>query len=470
MNERIEYSRGERLIALAGLAVFAVLLPILAGSGDTGLVLVGSITIAGLLVLWAIRPAVFAMASGFLYLVLLVFVGEDAIVYVGQYGIKPTQIAAAAMTGLVAIRAIPGLFRVGIRHLIGPVIFPAACFLVSGLISLLMSREPEVAAGALFHVAGVFVALLFGIATGRDRHAIRTYRIGTLAAGALTAGSAIRDYIALQGGDIIPRAGALRAAGLFGRANITADVIFVSTPVALDVVSRSRRAVVRAAAACVLVVFLIGLLLTFTRAAIMGTILVIAYVVGRPAPHLATHIRRRRRLAAGVAIVVAVVVGGAILDEGTVRSRLEDIPGLGAQGLSNDAGSGRVRIWRAVLSEQVRSSPTEWAIGHGLVSTLDATRRRLNEPWLAHNSYLEVLYNQGLIGLVAFIATMIGIVRVLARRGNACPIAVQQAVLVAAFCLSTDLFTSAVFSYVSRWYLFIMAGALMTSADGDRSG
>ena len=87
-----------------------------------------------------------------------------------------------------------------------------------------------------------------------------------------------------------------------------------------------------------------------------------------------------------------------------------DIPILNRlSSISTDGGSGRVDIWRYLIKKFQASSTTEKVFGHGFHSVLYKVKP-LGHARFAHNSYLETLYDYGIVGAAMLIAISIGLV------------------------------------------------------------
>lgn len=69
------------------------------------------------------------------------------------------------------------------------------------------------------------------------------------------------------------------------------------------------------------------------------------------------------------------------------------------EGLETDGGSGRDVRWLYILEAIIRSTPLQLFLGHGF----DATKRLFFGSH-AHNDFLEVLYNYGIVVLIPYIA------------------------------------------------------------------
>ena len=85
--------------------------------------------------------------------------------------------------------------------------------------------------------------------------------------------------------------------------------------------------------------------------------------------------------------------------EGT--SKLSDILNIWDNRISFDGG--REDVWLDAWNLQLNSSFTEWFFGHGYNAVAIDNITNLS----AHNDFLEILYNYGLISLIAFIAFII---------------------------------------------------------------
>lgn len=78
--------------------------------------------------------------------------------------------------------------------------------------------------------------------------------------------------------------------------------------------------------------------------------------------------------------------------------------------LSADEGSGRIAIWELVFGKFTDSSFLKKIFGHGYQSVYYRVRP-FGKEWLSHNSFLEVLYDYGIIGLTAIICIIVTIIK-----------------------------------------------------------
>ncbi len=419
-------------------------------------------------VLLARNPPLFAAIVGVSYLSVHLLASEQVIGLMGNRNIKVSELLGLLLTVMLFVRALPHILGSGFA-LIRPFFGPLVLFVASVVTSFALSPHHDLALGTAFHVLGVLAVFVFAIVTASHPGALETYWAAVQVAGVATAISALQSV----GADRLTSAlsvGARRSAGLFGRANVTADVILVAFPSFFarfisPLATRTGRFIGLSG----MVLCGLGLFATFTRASILGALI-----------FLGLHLASRRRLSSGrrersrkvVAVVIAVAavaIGIAAVDEQTLQSRLADVPGLGGVTVSDSSsGSGRIGIWKAMIRGLAQNGPLEWLIGNGMQASLNATARDLGSQWAAHNSALELLYGHGLVGLIAYIWLIVTIWRELMRsaemEGNLGLLSVTQANLLLAFTLSVEMFTSAVYGFVSRWYMFLLIGAVIGTA------
>ena len=77
------------------------------------------------------------------------------------------------------------------------------------------------------------------------------------------------------------------------------------------------------------------------------------------------------------------------------------------QNVAEDEGSGRMEVFRTTLKMYFESSPGEIFFGHGFNSVyIDSPLKRS-----AHNDFLEVLYDYGIIGFICYIYFLLNLTR-----------------------------------------------------------
>ncbi|MGN0811932.1 MAG: O-antigen ligase family protein [Candidatus Coproplasma sp.] len=78
--------------------------------------------------------------------------------------------------------------------------------------------------------------------------------------------------------------------------------------------------------------------------------------------------------------------------------------------ISDDGGSGRDLIWELVIDDFNQSSLNEKIFGHGYHTVMQVTGSSIiDREVLAHNDYLEILYDYGIIGLVLCASWLVSI-------------------------------------------------------------
>ena len=81
------------------------------------------------------------------------------------------------------------------------------------------------------------------------------------------------------------------------------------------------------------------------------------------------------------------------------------------EGISEDKGSGRFDIYDEVILYQAKSSTFEWLVGHGHNSVAKFTTDKVS----AHNDWLEILYDYGLISVFFYVIINFYILKYLFR-------------------------------------------------------
>lgn len=71
--------------------------------------------------------------------------------------------------------------------------------------------------------------------------------------------------------------------------------------------------------------------------------------------------------------------------------------------LANDGGSGRENIYRNVIDAQLNSNFFEWLMGHGY----NAVYVDLKMGLTAHNDFLEIMYNYGILTFISYISLIL---------------------------------------------------------------
>ena len=123
----------------------------------------------------------------------------------------------------------------------------------------------------------------------------------------------------------------------------------------------------------------------------------------------------------------------------------------------DDEGSGRFKIWNDVLSMYWESNPMAMFFGHGYLAVGADSPEKLT----AHNDYLEVLYDYGLIGITLLVALLVNLVRYtrrLARRKSelAAPLSASLALFFIVSMMSHVIIYFAFFSLFGSFWGYIV--------------
>lgn len=321
--------------------------------------------------------------------------------------------------------------------------FPAASRLVAVflgwvLLSIAWAADPATALEAAGHFAAAIAVFAMTITAVRNMEQATTVCI------VLVLGAVAAAIVSLATGDPEER---LRSAST--GANELAAVLIVAVAIAIGLALTARRspalrlAYFGAAAFCLFATFM-----TASRGGLVsiGMMMLAAAVIGGP--------WRGRALLAGLVISSAAVFYFSALAPQADRERIEKSTDGQARFLE-----GRATIW--TVAERMSEEHPLQGVGAGNFKVearkhllepgaLPDTREIVDEPKVAHSSYLEVLTGLGTIGLVLFL-TILGSALLAATRaaqnfrigGNYEGMALATAVAVAIVAvLTADLFLS----------------------------
>jgi O-antigen ligase len=242
-----------------------------------------------------------------------------------------------------------------------------------------------------------FLLFLVIYVAARDRRDILALAAFFVAGSAIAAGSAV-----LTPPSSAAYAGVARAGGTFGDPNYLAAVLVTGFALAVAL-SRARSITVPGQALALVVagLCLVGILLTVSRGGLIALSVAMLAAVCFAG-------RWRKKILFGIVVVVLVGVAYfAILAPADTRSRLNSTGG---------GGSGRTTIWRVGWRE-VQHNPIV-GVGAGNFSDAGAkyvlkpgtinhsaavdTAYFIDTPTIAHNTYLEVLAEGGIIGAALY--------------------------------------------------------------------
>lgn len=258
-----------------------------------------------------------------------------------------------------------------------------------------------------------FLLFLVIYVAARDRRDILALAAFFAAGSAIAAASAV-----LTPPSSAAYAGVARAAGTFGDPNYLAAALVMGFALSVAL-SRARSITVpgQALALAVALLCLVGILLTVSRGGLIAlsvAVLAAICLAGR---------WRRKILLGGVVVLLFAVVYFAVLASPTTRSRLHE---------SGDGGSGRTTIWKVGWREvqhnaivgvgagNFSDAGAKYVLKPGTINHSAAvdTAYFIDTPTVAHNTYLEVLAEGGIIGAALYfgiVLTSLGCVYKAAR-------------------------------------------------------
>jgi O-antigen ligase len=297
--------------------------------------------------------------------------------------------------------------------------------------------------------------------------AMRTRRDLALVLGAIVLGAIVAaSFGILQPADPTEVVESSRATGTIGDPNELAAVLLVGLALGAGfLVGRGRSPLMRLAAALAVPLCAAGVFLSLSRGGLvaLGALLIAGTVFAG-----------RWRLAI-TAMLVAVAVGGIVY-----FTELAPLPAR-ERVTSANGGSGRTDLW-TVGWRMVQAHPVTGvgignfpAVSANYVLQPGATQRAdlifSSAPKVTHNTYLEVMAEMGVPGLLLFVAAIVTCMgcalkaaRIWARRGQASAEALARSVFLGLVgMLSADFFISDMFSKL-LWVMLALGPAMLAIA------
>ena len=425
---------------------------------------------AAVVAIWAIialvvSPIGFLAFTMGLYGSMQAFLLEQQVLAVGAYEINASKLFVIAVTSLLIFRLLLEMAKYGRLPK------PSASIVLSALLAawagqaLFRSPNPGEGTAVVARMAACSVAFFYAYAFTRSRRDFWLLWLGSALTTIAASGVALFEVLRGRANELVA-IGEFRGAGGFGGAVATGTVAFFGMALAVAVLqsfrlSRNGRllSTITAAAGAV------GIVVTFTRTAIVGTVFFLALFLLSSRGSL-------RDLSVVRRLVVAALVLGAIgasfqfVSTETMLSRISDLPGQGGSvAIQSESGSGRGLIWSSLLRLQSRASPVEWIIGHGMLAVPADLSRVIRIAVDGHNSILDILYDTGVVGLVLYLALALALFRELRARaslsGEVAGVAAIWWCYIVAYFMSTEMFNGFVYMVGARWYSLIITGAIL---------
>jgi O-antigen ligase len=388
----------------------------------------------------------------------------------------PALWAAPDVTTALVIAASIGALRVGTPaatrvlrahgRLLGILVLMVGWFVAS----IAWERDP--AAGrsqllALLAAAALMVAIATMAATPR---AVRLIVVGFVAGATITVLYGLLDSQVLT-----PSSSALSRAAQSGRRtdgtgglfdpNELAAALVPALVLACAMMAVYRGALQRAALASAAVVMAIGLAATESRGGFIGAVVaVVAAIV----------LFKGRRAALGLGLcVVAAALALWFTANPAAFSRVTNYDG---------GGSGRTELWRIARAMAAEHPLT--GVGYGgfrteaplyerRVGPLKSVAVTIEHPKVVHNTYLQVLAEDGIVGLALFLGVVLGgllaadrAARLLDRRGSPALAGLARAVLVGTIGLLAAAFFVSLTTDYRLWLMLALGPALLGVARG----
>jgi O-antigen ligase len=341
--------------------------------------------------------------------------------------VTPADVVSVGLVGLCGLRAVAAL-----RRGEGGLLPPRAALLFAGVllavaVATAASQDPSESLSGFVRVVQVFVLVPLAVLLSlRERRDLRLLLAALIAAGLVEGAVGVEQYLTGTGASY--DGGTVRAVGTFGAQDIMAMSAVVSygliaaLGLALEAraAGRSRRA---AALGLTALLLSLPLALSFSRGSWIATGCAVTVAL------LSADVRLLLRGAVFGLAAAVVLVGGLGLGGDSVVTRLSSITRV--TGAADHSVSDRYDLWATAGAiwrqhpatgvgpkefPQFRDAHAPLRLSSGS-DTAGAGASFSREPLLSpHNMYLLVLSEQGLLGLTAFGALVLGLLGGVLRR------------------------------------------------------
>ncbi|HKG91035.1 MAG TPA: O-antigen ligase family protein [Gemmatimonadaceae bacterium] len=324
-----------------------------------------------------------------LWVTLFVIPWENVAKFEGVGTISRLAGIAAAGAGLLTV-----LVQGEVRRP-GPFLWAAAAFAGWNALTLFWTIDVGLSLQQIFTYAQLLVLVWLMGEFAASVVAVRALMLAYVLGAAVSAASTVRNYTSGR------ETTYLRYAAFNFDSNDLGLILALGVPLAWYLLMEDGRRLVRWAAAAYLPLALVGVLLTASRGAFLATVVAVSIV--------AWTFRRlgfRARVLVGA---LAVLTGAGVLTmvPATSWRRLSTIRTEVGAGTMNQ----RTEIWEAG-ADVFPESPL---LGVGSAAFRTAVETRLGIPQAAHNAFLGVLVDAGIVGLALF-CTMLAVAMALIRR------------------------------------------------------
>jgi putative inorganic carbon (HCO3(-)) transporter len=288
-----------------------------------------------------------------------------------------------------------------------PIVWAALAFLAAALVSVAVAVDDSVAAGKFLMLSGSVVVFALITLTVRDWRRLEIVMAGGVLAGLVVAAHAIFQYLTGDFSRIgfIDGSGTVeyRVTSFFSHPNQLAGFLAVLIPVAAALARHATMRPLRVAAAALVPLALVAVVLTYSRGALVGLLALPLIMVRNP---------RTWPLLAVALVAIALVTPGVW------RARIADAGSLQSPEIAT-----RVEIWAAAIEGFGQRPVLGWGLNNFPQAYIALERPGRNflgaggfdVPPTAHNLYLNVAVEQGLVGVMALVLLGIAVVQMTIR-------------------------------------------------------
>jgi putative inorganic carbon (HCO3(-)) transporter len=305
---------------------------------------------------------------------------------------------------LVAVRLVR-LARSGERISPPPMTVGVLCFLGAALIGVPVAENHAAAAGKLLLLAGSATIFTLIAVSLPDWRRLEIVLAGAVLGGLVVSVDTIYEKFSGHLSEIgwVDAGGTVeyRVTSFFSHPNQLAGFLAVLIPVCIFLARAATRRWLRAAAGTFVVLGLVAVLMTYSRGALVGLLALPLLWIRDPRSW-------------PVLLVTAMII--AVLAPGTWRDRI-----AGAGSLQTPEIATRVDIWQAAVDAFQERPLVGWGLNDFPTAylALERTGRdflgtgHFDVPPTAHDLYLNVAAEQGLLGLAALLGLAIAIGRLI---------------------------------------------------------
>jgi len=452
--------------AITGAALLLLIVGFSLFPPDRVLVALASLVV-GLWVLIAliVAPIGFLASTMGLYGSMQAFLQEQDVIAFGSFEVNASKLFVVMVTSLLVFRLLVEMARFGRVPKPTASIALSALLVVWAVQALLRTPSPSEGTAVVARMAACSVAFFYTYAFTRSRHDFWLLCLGSSVTTIVASGIALVEVVRGRSSELVA-IGEFRGAGGFGGAVATGTVAFFGMALAAAILQSFRLSRNGRLLATITVgAGAIGIVTTFTRTAIVGTIFFLALLLVTSRGGL-KGLNIVRRLVVAALVLAAIGVSFRFVSTETMQARMSDLPGQGGNvTLQAESGSGRGRIWSNLVRLQSQSSLQEWIVGHGMLAVPVDLLRVMGIRVDGHNSILDILYDTGIVGLAIYLALALALFRELRMRAPYTDevsgfTAIWWCYIVAYF-MSTEMFNGFVYGVGARWYSLIITGATL---------